>query len=134
MLSCQPKTSQEIKEEREWSDAEQRTVATRTFSEALQMEKGDVQTPPWDYEQLKKCVSLFTLLNVVLWGEKCDFAKKLEEIYQLLLPDLVSGMEYITPMFCKQVTWAIVHDKCNFFAKRLLPCQKSLKVDHSQDS
>jgi len=65
---------------------------------------------------------MFTLLNVVLWGEKCDFAKKLEEIYQLLLLDSVSGMEYkFMPMFCKQVTWAIVHDKCNFCAKRLLP-------------
>ena len=39
----------------------------------------------------------------------------------LLIPS-ISGMDHkFTAMFCKQVTWAIVNDKCSYFYKRLLP-------------
>jgi hypothetical protein len=122
ILACRPKTTAEIESERERSAAEKKTTATRTLPEALQLEKGDSRVPAATYDQLRKNVSMFALWNQVLWGARCDFAKKLEEIYQVLLLPSVSGMEHkFTPTLCKQITWAIVHDKCNFFHKRLLP-------------
>jgi hypothetical protein len=122
ILACRPKTTAEIESERERSAAEKKTTATRTLPEALQLKKGDSRVPAATYDQLRKNVSMFALWNQVLWGARCDFAKKLVEIYQVLLLPSVSGMEHkFTPTLCKQITWAIVHDKCNFFHKRLLP-------------
>lgn len=68
ILACQPKTSQGIEEEEEKAAPEKLTVSIWRLAEALQLEKGDVCTPPGDYEQLKNCISMYTLLNLVLWG------------------------------------------------------------------
>lgn len=122
MLACRPKSTAEIEMEKEKAAAEKQTKATRTLPEALQLEKGDSRLPATTFDQLKKNLSMFTLWNKVLWGGRCDFATKLEEIYQVMLLPAVSGMDHkFTPMLCKQITWAVIHDKCNYFHRRLLP-------------
>jgi hypothetical protein len=122
ILACRPKSTAEIEREKETAAAEKQTKATRTLPEALQLEKGDSRLPASTFDQLKKNVSMFTLWNKVLWGGRCDFARKLEEIYQVMLLPAVSGMDHkFTPTLCKQITWAIIHDKCNYFHRRLLP-------------
>jgi hypothetical protein len=122
ILACRPKSTAEIESEKETAAAEKQTKATRTLPEALQLEKGDNRLPATTFDQLKKNISMFTLWNKVLWGGRCDFARKLEEIYQVMLLPAVSGMDHkFTPTLCKQITWAIIHDKCNYFHRRLLP-------------
>ena len=61
ILACQPKTSQEVEEELEHAEAEWWTRLTRILTEPLQLEKGYMQTPLNNYEQLRKCISMFTL-------------------------------------------------------------------------
>ena len=61
ILACQPKTSLEVEEELEHAEAEWWTRLTRALTEQLQLEKGYMQTPLNDYEQLRKCISMFTL-------------------------------------------------------------------------
>ena len=140
ILVCRPKTMVEIEDEHERAAVEWQTVAIHMLPEALQLEKGNNHMPAGDYDQLNKNLSMFMLWNAILLGDWFGFVKRLQELYQVLLIPSMSGMDHeFTAMLCKQVTWAIVNNKCNYFYKRLLsedfqegtPCQflKSLLDD-----
>jgi hypothetical protein len=101
--------------------ADKETRSTRTFDEAMQMYSGDMRWPARNYRELRVCVSIFCLLQFAVYGEDCDFAVKLHEVYKvLLLPQVINQEHKFTEELCKQVVWAIhEEDKCEFFSVRL---------------
>jgi hypothetical protein len=65
ILASRPKTTVEIENERMQSEVERLTRATRTLAEVLQLKKGDMRAPSRTFDELKRCISMFTLLNLV---------------------------------------------------------------------
>ena len=122
IMANRPSSTAEIEEVKMREKAERETVATRSFSEAIQIESGGMKLPPSTLDQLTKCVSMFTLLCLALYGDNCDFARRLFEIWELLEDDDIAAEEHrFTPMYCKQIVWAIHVDKCAYFSHRLMP-------------
>jgi hypothetical protein len=122
IMANRPSSTAEIEDMKMREKAERETLATRSFSEAIQIESGGMKLPPSTLDQLTKCVSMFTLLCLALYGDNCDFAKRLLEIWELLDDDDIAAEEHrFTPMYCKQIVWAIHVDKCAYFSHRLMP-------------
>jgi hypothetical protein len=65
---------------------------------------------------------MFALGCLALYGETCDFAKRLKEIYYLLEEDDIKNEEHcFTAMYCNQIIWTIHQDMCTYFNYRLMP-------------
>ena len=48
--------------------------------------------------------------------------QKLFEIWEVLDDDDIAAEEHrFTPIYCKQIVWAIHVDKCAYFSHRLMP-------------
>jgi hypothetical protein len=61
-------------------------------------------------------------LCFALYGDNWDFAKSLFEILELLDDDNIAAEEHrFTPMYGRQIVWAIHVDKCAYFSHRLMP-------------
>ena len=86
------------------------------------LEGGEKRNPPTTYADLKKTVCTFAGLTFVLYGPACDFYKKLWGICKVSRHERVAEMEdKFSSTFCKQIVWAIISDKCNYFSTRLHP-------------
>jgi hypothetical protein len=122
ILQCRPNSANEVEEIKRREKAEKETRTGRSYTEAMQLEEGDMRAPAVTYRELRVCVSSFGLLCYVIYGVDCDFAIKVHEIYKtLLLPKVLNQERYFTPELCKQITWAIHEEKCEFFSTRLHP-------------
>jgi hypothetical protein len=92
------------------------------MGEAIVLEGGEKRNPPTTYVDLKKTVCTFAGLTFVLYSPACDFYKKLWGICKALRHERVTEMEdKFSSTFCKQIVWAIISDKCNYFSTRLHP-------------
>jgi hypothetical protein len=124
IMANMPRSAALVEEIRTREKADRETLGTRTYSEAIQIEAGEKTLPPDTLEGLTKLISMFTLETLALYGESCDFAKRLLEIYYLLEEDdLKSEGHRFTAQYCKEVIliWAIHVDKCSYFGHRLMP-------------
>jgi hypothetical protein len=111
-MANHPSSTAEIEAMKMREKAECKTQSTRSFSEAIQIESGGMKLPPATLDQLTKCVSMFSLLCFALYGDNCDFAKSLFEILELLDDDNIAAEEHrFTPMYGRQIVWAIHVDK-----------------------
>ena len=120
--ACRPCSAEDVEFMKRKEKADKDTRSTRTFEEAMQMDSGDVRWPAKNYRELRVCISIFGLLQYAVYGEECDFAVKLHEVYKvLLLPQVINQEHKFTEELCKQVVWAIHEDKCEFFSVRLHP-------------
>ena len=81
IMACTPTSTVRIEQIWIKERAEQETKATRSYNEAIQ------KLPSDDLESLSKTMSTFALDCLALYGETCDFAKRLQEIYYLLEED-----------------------------------------------
>jgi hypothetical protein len=65
---------------------------------------------------------MFTLECLALYGDSCDFALRLLEIYYLLEEDGIRNEEHrFSNEYCKKIIWAIHVDKCMYFNHSLMP-------------
>ncbi len=77
---------------------------------------------PEDYNSLTKCLGTYCAFLHTLFGSRCAFFRHCMELLQVLHSDRVSERQHaFTPMFCRQVTWAIIEDGRAYFAKQLTP-------------
>ena len=122
IMACMRRTASEIEDIKVKKKAEQETTSVRTMGEAIVLEGGEKKNPPLNYSDLKRTVGTFTGLIYVLYGAACDFYKKLWGIYKALKHERVAEMEdKFTGTFCKQIVWAIISDKCDYFSTRIHP-------------
>jgi hypothetical protein len=65
---------------------------------------------------------MFAGLLEVLYEQKCEFYRRVLEIYRVMTHPSVAAMKAkFTPLLCKQITWAIHDDKSSFLHQRLYP-------------
>ena len=122
ILLCRPNSANEVEEIKRREKAEKETLTGRSYTEALQLEEGDMRALTLNYRELRVCVSSFGLLCYVIYGVECDFAVKVHEIYKtLLMPKVLNQERHFTAELCKQITWAIHEEKYEFFSTRLQP-------------
>ena len=92
--TCRPCSADDIEFMKKKEKTDKETKSTRTFDEAMQMDSGDMRWLARNYRELRVCVSIFGLLQFAVYGEDCDFAVKLHEVYKVLLLPQVINQEH----------------------------------------
>lgn len=81
-----------------------------------------MRAPADNFHDLRLNIGMFAGLLEVLYGEKCDFFRRVFDVYQVMTHPAVSAMKgKFTPLLCRQITWAIHDNKSSFFHQRLHP-------------
>lgn len=122
ILLCRPRAGDEREQATAHEIAEGASNRNRTFAEALALNKRDPRPPPETYHDLKAVVGTFCSLLWTFFGDKCEYFRKLFEIYCCLDSDTVSEKwHFFTPLLCRQIVWAILDDGREYFAQTMLP-------------
>jgi len=59
-------------------------------------------------------------LIYVFYTENCEYYKKLHAIYMMLKEGPVKADKHkLTPLKCRQITWAVIEDSRNFFLRHV---------------
>ena len=121
-LACLPLRVSEIEARVIGESALSSTEANRTKTEKEKQLKGESRNPPDTYFGVKLNVATTAALISVCYGQKSVLYQNLINIYNILKRKQVAQASLaFTPLFCRQITWAIVDDMKSFFAKRLMP-------------
>ena len=77
---------------------------------------------PETYDELHRCLGTFCALLHTLFGSRCMFLKQCFVLLRTMESDRVSDRrENFTPLFCRQVIWAILEDGRDYFSSQLTP-------------
>lgn len=121
-LACRPKTGERVEIEQEMCQAQALSVNTRSYSEALQFQKGEEHTPPENYLEFKLMLGTFCAWLFALYRHRSDLFIKNFALYQVLTSEAVARKAHqFLPLFCRQATWAILEDARFFLSQRLHP-------------
>ena len=121
-LVCLPLRPAEIEAKFIAEQAASSTEANRTKNEKEKQLKGESRNPPNNYWGVKLNVATTAALVSVCYGEKNRLYANLLHIYEILKEDnVVQASLAFTPLYCRQITWAIIDDMKSYFTKRLMP-------------
>ena len=121
IMTCLPHGVGEWEELLAEEEAARRTTTTRTLDDELKRSKGTRRDPPSTYGDLCLAIDTFAALLWTLFGDKCDYYKKIMAVRSLLYSDIVlSHRSRLTSSVIKTYVWAIIDDGRDYFSKRLL--------------
>ena len=112
-----PKPPKEIEERLNKERAARAAAGNMSYKEQLALLSSTPKKPPENYYSLKMNVATTCAQIFVLYGKLCDLYTNL-----LGLLDILKGAECkqnvaaFTPLFCRQVSWAIYMDCRSFFS------------------
>jgi hypothetical protein len=116
MMVCRLVTAVEAKYQRGYDEAMDQTKGTRSLKELLKGNCGKVISPPQDYMQLKLNIGSYCALLWSIFGERCDYYRKLLKLYRILdQEECFTIRDAYTREICAQITWAIINDGRSFF-------------------
>ena len=122
ILLCRSRPGEDREAARQQELAEDLSSTTRTLTEALTLHKAAPRTPPDTYNDLKASVATFCALVWALFGNNCEYYRKLYELYLCLDSDRANeDWANFTPLLCRQITWAIIDDGREYFSQHMLP-------------
>lgn len=121
ILICRPRTSENKAAQRKKELIEGRASKNLSLDDATKLfSPGDTALCPEDYNSLTKCIGTYCALLHTLFGSKCQFWIHCMALLGVLNSDVVSEKQHaFTPLFCRQVIWAIVEDGRAYFSKQL---------------
>jgi hypothetical protein len=94
----------------------------RTFAEAIKLSAAVSPSPASNALELKRNVTTYLVLLWVLFGKMCHLYQKVYRVYNILcLPAVMTAKHAYTALLCRQITWAMYDDSCNFFLTHLHP-------------
>lgn len=122
ILLCRNRPGEERESARLRELAAEESAANITMAEALALRRNAPQSPPDNYIELKTCIGTFCAMLWALFGDQCEYLKKLHEIYTCLNSDRVTECwANFEPLFCRQLVWAIIDDGREYFSQKMLP-------------
>ncbi len=75
---------------------------------------------PEDYHSLTKCIGTYCALLHTLFGSRCKFYEHCMSILKVMTSKRVAERQQaFTPLFCRQVVWAIIEDGRAYFSMQL---------------
>jgi hypothetical protein len=121
-LPCRPWTSDAMEADQKKERAAEATAATRTYNEVLQLEARAPMNPPANLLELRLMIATFCALLWTLFGDKCDLYIRCFEIYRKLKEKYIALQSaYLTPLRCREITWAIIVDSRRYLSERMHP-------------
>jgi len=80
------------------------------------------RAPPNDYHDLCTMVGTFAALLFTLFGVGCELFLAVFHLYKTLISNQVVDIRgCFAPLYCKQITWAILEEARTFFGTQLHP-------------
>ena len=117
-----PKTPKEIEERLNKERAANAAAGNRSYKEQLALLSSTPKKPPENYYSLKLNVATTCAQVFVLYGRQCDLYINLMGLLDVLKgPDCKNNVAAFTPLFCRQVSWAIYMDCRSFFSQKKMP-------------
>ena len=102
--------------------AEEMSKNTRTLADAEKLTKFDPRPAPDNYNELLRCIGTYCALLHTLFGTRCQFFKHCFGVWTALDSDHVADRrQFFTPLFCRQISWAIIEDGRSYFSQRMTP-------------
>jgi hypothetical protein len=96
--------------------SEERTVATRSYKEALKIAMTMVCFPASTYQDMKLNISTFCAFLWMLFGDGCDYHVEVMKVLRFLESEDVYAMRNAyTPEVCCRIIWVIFHKGQHFF-------------------
>lgn len=109
--SAMPVTTKELERRKKKKKAEDASANTRTLAEAvrIEVEKGELPSPPGDWDTLVKTIVVFTGMVAYLFGEANDLYEKLMEVIETLRDEEVerNANSYLG-VRSRQIFWLIL--------------------------
>jgi hypothetical protein len=107
ILTCRPKTAQEVELIKDNEEAQRITAHTAQFNEVQRRQKTPPSPPPDTYFKLRLSVNTFCALVWTLFGEDCDYYKGLWDVAEILdLQEVHIIRDSFTADVCRHITWA----------------------------
>ncbi len=101
--------------------AKERTVATRSYEEALKIAKTMVYAPALTYQDMKLNICTFCTFLWMLFGDGCNYYVEVMKVLRILeLEDAYAMCNAYTPEVCCRIIWVILHEGRRFFDKKFL--------------
>ena len=122
ILICRTRSGDDKESMRLREMAEEMSRGTRTLAEAEKLTAFGPRSAPEDYNELIKCIGTYCALLHTLFGPLCEMYRQCFNVWKALDSEHVSDRrQFFTPLFCRQVVWAIIEDGRSYFATRLSP-------------
>ena len=122
ILICRPRSSESKAAQRKRELIEGRASKSNlSLGDAKKMYKSSEPTAcPEDYNALTKCLGTYCALVHTLFGSRCVFFKHCRDLLLVMNSDRVTERQHaFTPVFCRQVIWAIVEDGRAYFSQQM---------------
>ncbi len=124
ILTCRPKSAQEVESIKDFEEAWRTTAHTAQFNKVRRQQKAPPSPPPDNYFELRLSINMFCTLIWTLFGEECNYYKGLLEVAETLDQQEVHIIwDSFTANVCRCITWAILTDGCSFFNMVLVEAQ-----------
>jgi len=123
-LPCRPRSATEVESLIVFQQATTESEAQRSLQDALKISSSDTapRSPPNDYHDLCTMLGTFAALLFALFGMGCEFFAAVFHLYNTLISDRVVDIKgCFTPLYCKQITWAVIEEGRTFFGTQLHP-------------
>jgi hypothetical protein len=122
ILLCRSRPGEDRESARQHELAEELSSTNRSLSEAMSLTKSAPRPAPDTYTDLKASVGTFCALIWALFGDGCEYFRKLFQVYLCLDSDRAcEDWANFTPLLCRQITWAIIDDGREYFSQTMLP-------------
>ncbi len=96
-------------------------MATRSYEESIKFARTTVHVPASTYHDVKLNIVTFCAFLWTLFGDECDYYKKVLKVLQVLKSANVYAMrESYGTEVCQHIIWAILLKGSGFFDKKLL--------------
>ena len=123
ILMCRPLSQEARTALKRRELTEERSRATRTMAEEETLLAGrSITTCPEDYNELLRCLGTYCALLHTLFGPRCMFFRHAYMLWETMNSDYVlERRHHFTPLFCRQIVWAIVEEGRAYFSSRMSP-------------
>jgi hypothetical protein len=116
ILICRPRAGNETAVIRSKEQVIRVIAKKNTLAEALLLGNKDPRPPAANYHELKLDLDTFCALLWVMLGEQCDYFDNCNALLNMLdSKSVFANVTNFTPLICRQITWAILHDRRQFF-------------------
>lgn len=122
ILICHPRSSESKAAQRQRELIEGKTSKTSlSLDDATRLVTSMEPTVcPEDYHSLAKCLGTYCALLHTLFGSRCRFYIDCRGLLNVLLSNRVSEKPHaFTPLFCRQLVWAIIEEGRAYFSQQL---------------
>ncbi len=121
ILAFQARSTQETETLKAQELAEEKTVVMRSYEESLKLAQTTISVPALTYHNVKLNIATFCAFLWTLLGDKCDYYKEVLKVLRVLESANVYAMRELYSMeVCRRIIWAVLHEGCCFFDKKLL--------------